>query len=128
MYGVTKWQIQDLDCIELYIELLILLNCELIDRCKPCKHFLGWVIETSEYKWDTIKYIEFDEALQKANNLKQYVTEFAIQKHFKQNRNQFNKMRMKFRKGRNSKNVIFKYKKIFVERDKKHIDFRNFIF
>ena len=80
MYGVTKWQIQDLDCIELYIELLILLNCELIDRCKPCKHFLGWVIETLEYKWDTIKYIEFDEALQKANNLKQYVTEFPIQK------------------------------------------------
>ena len=35
---------------------------------------------------------------------------------------------MKLRKGRNSKNVIFKYKKIFVERDKKHIDFRNFIF
>ena len=26
-YGATKWQYENIDCVDLYIELLILLNC-----------------------------------------------------------------------------------------------------
>lgn len=69
-YGVCKWQYDQLDCIDLYIELLILLNCELIDRCQPCRHFLTFVLDCFKIKWDDIKFIEFEKALKLAKSIK----------------------------------------------------------
>ena len=44
-YDTTKWQLEEFDCIDLYIELLVLLNCEILDKCRPCRHFLVWIIQ-----------------------------------------------------------------------------------
>lgn len=51
-YGVCKKEFWYFDCIDLYIELLILLNCELIGKCRICRHILRWVVEILQNKWD----------------------------------------------------------------------------
>ena len=35
-FGVAKWHYKRLDCIDLYIELLILVNYQFIRECRPC--------------------------------------------------------------------------------------------
>ena len=39
-YGVARWQYEKLDCIDLYMEMLILINCRFIGTCRPCTHLL----------------------------------------------------------------------------------------
>ena len=48
-YGVRRWQYENFDCIDLYIELLIIINCEIIDRCRPCHLFLKWIVQLLIY-------------------------------------------------------------------------------
>ena len=46
----AKKNIGFLDCVDLYIEILFLLNCELIDQCRTCRYLLGWLLEILEQK------------------------------------------------------------------------------
>ena len=50
------------------MELLILLNCKVIDKCRPCRHFLKWVLKILQRKWGNIRYIELEEALNLARH------------------------------------------------------------
>ena len=59
-FGVCKKEYWFFDCADLYIEMLILLNCELIDKCKTCTYLLRWIVEMLQQKWDTIGFIEFE--------------------------------------------------------------------
>ena len=126
-YGASKWQLEEFDCIDLYMELLVLLNCKILDICRPCRHFLVWFIQILNCKWDTIRYIELEDAFKKATYLKEYLPEYILQRHFNENRKIIKKIIEDFRKGNNSKNVLHKYKKIFLEGNKKHSSFRDFI-
>ena len=45
-YEVYKYQYWEMDCIDLFIELLILLNCQFICACRPCTNLLKYVVET----------------------------------------------------------------------------------
>ena len=56
-YGAARWHYESFDCIGLFIELLILLNCQFIDKCRTCRHLMRWVIEILFDKWDTIRFI-----------------------------------------------------------------------
>ena len=62
-YGVCKYQYWKLDCLDLFIELLILLNCKILGTCRPCTNLLRFVVETLRNKWDDIRFIDFEEAL-----------------------------------------------------------------
>ena len=44
-YCVCKKEYWYLDCVDLYIEMLILLNWELIGQCRTCTNILRWVLE-----------------------------------------------------------------------------------
>ena len=84
-YGATKWQDENFDCVNLYIKLLISLNCQFIDRSRPCRHFLRWIIEILHDKWDNIRLIDLDEALKMANFLKKSVSKSVLLEHFTSN-------------------------------------------
>ena len=130
-YGATKWQYEQFDCVDLYIELLILLNYQFIDRCGPCRHFLKWVIDILLKKWDTIRFIEFGEALKMANVFKKVSSTSARTEHFKSNRKFLKKMirySKKNKKGKTAKDVIFKNKSFFMESINKHTETRNIIY
>ena len=43
-FGVCKKEYWYFDCVDLYIELLILLNCNFIGACRPCTYILKWII------------------------------------------------------------------------------------
>ena len=85
-FGASKWQLEKFDCIDLYIELLVLINCEILDKCRPCRHFLVWIIKILSCKWDTIRYIELEDAFKKATYLKEFLPESILQRHFNENR------------------------------------------
>ena len=84
-FGATKWQYENFDCVDFYIELLILLNCQYIDRCRPCRHFFRWIIEILHDKWDNIRFIDLDEALKMTNFLKKSVSKSVPLEHFTSN-------------------------------------------
>ena len=115
-YGATKWQYENFDCVDLYIELLILLNCRFIDRCKPCCHFLRWVIGILSYKWDSIRFIELDDALKMAIFFKKSVSKSVLLEHFKSNR-KFLKWMIKYvkknKKGKTAEDIIFENESFF---------------
>ena len=117
-YGATKWQYENFDCIDLYIELLILLNCRFIDRCRPCCHFLRWVIDILFYKWDSIRFIELelDDALKMANFFKKLVSKSVLFEHFNSNRKFLRRMIRyvkKNKKGKTAKDIIFENESFF---------------
>ena len=67
-YGVCKKEYYHFDWVDLYLEMLILLNCELIGKCRPCTNILKWIIEILYEKWDDIRFINFEKALEIAKN------------------------------------------------------------
>ena len=85
-FGASKWQLEKCDCIDLYIELLVLINCKIPDKCRPCRHFLAWIIKILSCKWDTIRYIELEDAFKKATYLKEFLPESILQGHINENR------------------------------------------
>ena len=68
-YGVCKKEYYHFDCVDLHIEMLVLLNCEFIGTCRPCTNILKWIIEILSEKWDDIRFINFEKALEIARNL-----------------------------------------------------------
>lgn len=62
-YGACKKQCWNLDRVDLYIELLILLNCGLIGVCRLCTNLLKYVVQILRNKWDNIRFIDFEDSL-----------------------------------------------------------------
>ena len=82
-FGVCKKEYWYFDCIDLYIELVILLNCEYIGRCRPCTYILKWIIQILYKKWDTLRFLDFESALILALSLKFFVSEPYIVSYYK---------------------------------------------
>ena len=70
-----------MDCIDLFIELLILTNCQFMDKCRPCRHLLRFVVDVLRSKWDDIRFIDFEEALALAKHLKVLVPYSVLLEH-----------------------------------------------
>ena len=109
-YGVARWQYEKLDCIDLYMEMLILINCRFIGTCRPCTSLLKWVFDTLNRKWDNIRFIELEEAIHLANFLKTIVPKDVVFQHFKIYRTLLKKMIHKARIEKNYKEVLFQNK------------------
>lgn len=97
-FGVNYFQYKELDCIDLYIEMLILLNCE---RCRVCIHLLKWVVKILVKKWEDIRFINVEEALSLSSFYKNILQVDPLLQHFKNNRSMLKKMVYKAKKKKN---------------------------
>lgn len=70
LYGVRKYRYQELDCIDLFLEIIHLLRCEQIDKCRVCRKFLAWTIEILIKEWDTVRFIELEDAFKLLTQIK----------------------------------------------------------
>ena len=126
-FGVCKKEYWFLDWVDLYIEILFLLNCELIDQCRTCRCLLGWILEILEQKWDTIRFIEFELALLLAKELKFFVMGNTATDYYRQNKET---VRTICKKGRISCNldVILENNDFFKDGDDRYMTIRSLIF
>ena len=93
-FGICKKEYWFLDWVDMYIEILFLLNCELTDQCRTCRYLLGWLLEILEQKWDTMRFINFELALLLAKELKFIVASNTITDYYKK----INKLHLQFAK------------------------------
>ena len=91
-FGVCKNEYWYFDCVDLYIELLILLNCNFIGACRPCTYILKWIIKILIEKWDTVRFVDFEFALLLAISLKSFVSEPLIVRFYSRNMRFINDM------------------------------------
>ena len=63
LFGVRKWQYEKLDDIDLLSEISILIDCELLGKCRACTKHLKWIIEILKERWDSDNNVDFEEAL-----------------------------------------------------------------
>ena len=118
------------------MELLILINCHLINKCRVCHHFLKWIIHILGYKWDNIRFIKLKEALKLAKYLKTSFSHYTLVDHFADNHKLLKEMikrvkikRVMFTKGKKTAfDVIAENKSFFVQCIDKYIHDREFIF
>ena len=84
-YGVTRYQYEMLDDIELLCEIGFLINCEIIDKCCSCRHLLKFCITILLNKWDEIHFIDFFDVLKVVRNYKDFFknTDFVLHWHEK---------------------------------------------
>ena len=61
--GVLKRDFYSMDCVDLYTEMLFYLRCDILDKCRTCSILLRRMVPILEEKWDSIRFIDFDEAL-----------------------------------------------------------------
>ena len=51
------------------------LRCDILDKCRTCSNLLRRMVPILEEKWDSIRFIDFDEALNLTKSLKHFVDE-----------------------------------------------------
>ena len=91
---------------------------------------MRWVIEILSYKWDSIRFIESDDALKMANFSKKSVPKSVLLEHFNSNRKFLKRMIRyikKNKKGKTAKDIIFENESIFLEGINKYIQARKHI-
>ena len=84
-FGVCEKEYWYFDCVDLYIELLMLLNCKFISTCRTCTFLLKWIINILIEKWDTIRFVELDNALFLTDPIKSFIYEPLILRFYCQN-------------------------------------------
>ena len=52
-----------------------------MDKCRPCRHLLRFVVDVLRSKWDDIRFIDFEEALALAKHLKVLVPYSVLLEH-----------------------------------------------
>lgn len=82
-YGVTKYQYEWLDDIELLCKIGFLMNCEIIDRCSSCRHLLKFCIKILLNRWDEIRFINFYDALKIVKDYKDFFKKTDILLHWR---------------------------------------------
>ena len=63
LFGVRKWQYEKLDDIDLLGEISVLIDCELLGKCRTCTKRLNWIIEILKDRWDSDINVDFENAL-----------------------------------------------------------------
>lgn len=107
-FGVAYYQYEELDCVDLYMEMLILMNCEFIRQCRSCRHLLKWVVKIIYKKWDNIRFIDIEEAFSLSLIYKNFVKEDVVLEHFKQHRPLLKTISYKAKKEKNHYQLIYK--------------------
>ena len=127
-FDVNYFQYKEMDCIDLNMEMLILLNCKFIGKCRCCTHLLKWVVKTLHKKWDDIRFIDIDEAFSLALIYKEFVKRNPALEHFKQNRRCLRLMSYKAKRYKNHYELMQENVDFFNESLKIYTEVRNFIY
>ena len=61
--NLTKKEFAVLDVSDLLCEISILSNCDWLGCCRVYRICLKWCVELAKSKWDTEKYVHFDDVL-----------------------------------------------------------------
>ena len=67
-FGVTRWQYEELDDIELLCKVGVLSNCKDIGQCRTCRHLLRFFISILMNRLDEFRYINFFDAMKVIKN------------------------------------------------------------
>lgn len=127
-FGVAYYQYEKLDCVDLYMEMLILMNCEIIYQCRPCSHLLKWVVKLLFKKWDTIRFIEIEEAFFLAMIYKDFIPRNIVLQHFEEHKFLLKTIPYKAKIEKNPHELIWRHIDFFSESIKKYMYARNFIY
>ena len=103
--------------------MLILLNWELIGQCRTCTNILRWVLEILEQKWDTIRFISFEKALELSKNIKSFIPNSLVVKYYTENK-KYIKSICKKAKFANDLDVILENQEFFVNGEQKYNQLR----
>ena len=82
LFGVRKWQYEKLDDIDLLGEISVLMDCELLGKCRACTKHLNWIIEILKERWDSDINVNFENALKNVRKHKffQKSVDFSLDK------------------------------------------------
>ena len=64
-----------MDSVDLYTEMLFYLRCNILDKYRTWSNLLRRMVPILEEKWDSIRFIDFDEALNLTKSLQHFVDE-----------------------------------------------------
>ena len=112
----------------LLIEVGILSNCKYIDKCRPCRHLLTFALDVLQQKWDEIRFINFEKALELIKKLKHLFQYSAVLKHYEQNRRKLKRIIAKARIENNHLELIIEHQSFFLEAIGKDAYIKNFIY
>ena len=73
--SVLKRDFYSMDCVDLYTEMLFYRRCDILDKCRTCSNLLRQMVPILEEKWDSVRFIDFDEALNLIKSLNHFVDE-----------------------------------------------------
>ena len=79
-YGVTKYEYEQLDDIDLLCEVDFLIRCDKIDKCHSCRKLLRFCLKILINRWDEIRFLNFFEALKIIKDYKSFfiTTNFVL--------------------------------------------------
>ena len=115
------------DCVDLYVELLILLNCEFLGKCKTCTYIIKWIIDILMQKWDTIRFVDFDTAMQLANEIKILIFSSPLVDYYIEKQKRLSEI-CKRAKYECDLELVLENKDFFIEKNKDYLALRQFIF
>ena len=115
------------DCVDLYVELLILLNCEFLGKCKTCTYIIKWIIDILMQKWDTIRFVDFDTVMQLANEIKILIFSSPLVDYYIEKQKRLSEI-CKRAKYECDLELVLENKDFFIEKNKDYLALRQFIF
>ena len=115
------------DCVDLYVELLILLNCEFLGKCKTCTYIIKWIIDILMQKWDTIRFVDFDTVMQLANEIKILIFSSPLVDYYIEKQRRLSEI-CKRAKYECDLELVLENKDFFIEKNKNYLALTQFIF
>ena len=84
-YGVTKYEYEQLDDIDLLCEVGFLIRCDKIDKCRSCRKLLRFCLKILINRWDEIRFLNFFDALKIIKDYKSFfiTTNFVLYRYSK---------------------------------------------
>ena len=84
-YGVTKYEYEQLDDIDLLCEVGFLIRCDKIDKCCSCRKLLRFCLKILINRWDEIRFLNFFDALKIIKDYKSFfiTTNFVLYRYSK---------------------------------------------
>lgn len=115
-FGVRRWEYHEkLDEIDLLIEIGILSNCKIINRCRPCRFLLRHAIDFCMIKWDKFCFINFFDALKIIKQNNKLFKSSIVLDHYIDNKELIKKIIKLFRYEKSPNEAIRKYRDFFIE-------------
>ena len=114
-YGVTKYQYEKLDDVELLCKIGFLINCEMIDRCRSCRHLLKFCIKILLKRWDEIRFINFYDAFKVVRSYKDFFKRSDFLQHWREKRHIVKNLLREYRVKKNALDLIDRHHFLFEE-------------